>query len=234
MNLLAVAITALALAMLAAAPSACAAEVTLLISNAVKTVMEDFAPRFEAATGDQLLITYGSTNPLKARIEKGEVFDMTVLGETAINDLVMQGRLVASTRAGVARSSLGVAIPKGTTKPDLATADAFKRALLNARTIGYLDDGLTGSYLKTLFERLGITDSMKAKYRNTRGAEAVARGEVALGITQISEILHQTGTDLAGAPACRNPELHQLFFRRQRWSAPARRGQGIDQIFHLS
>lgn len=55
-----------------------------------------------------------------------------------------------------------------------------------------------GAYLKVLFQRLGIADNMRAKYRNARGGEAVAAGEVELGVTQISEILHQKGTDLAG------------------------------------
>jgi molybdate transport system substrate-binding protein len=175
-----------------------AAEVTLLISNALKTVFEELAPRFEKETGHKLTITYGSTNPLKARIEKGEAFDLTILGEVAIDDLVKQGKLVATTRAVVARSGLGVAIRKGAPKPDIGTTETFKRTLLNAKSIGYLEGGLTGTYLNVLFRRLGIADSMKSKYKNTRGAEAVANGEVELGVTQMSEILHQTGAELAG------------------------------------
>ena len=76
---------ALALAVMLSPAIAEAAEVTLLISNAVKTVMEDLAPQFEKSIAHKLLITYGSTNPLKARIEKGEAFDMTILGEAAID-----------------------------------------------------------------------------------------------------------------------------------------------------
>lgn len=189
---------ALALAVMLSPAIAEAAEVTLLISNAVKTVMEDLAPQFEKAIAHKLLITYGSTNPLKARIEKGEAFDMTILGEAAIDDLVKQGRLVATTRTVVARSGLGVAIRKGAAKPDIGSTEAFKRTLLNAKSIAYLVDGLTGTYLKVLFQRLGIADSIQAKYKNARGAEAVAAGEVELGVTQISEILFQTGTELVG------------------------------------
>jgi molybdate transport system substrate-binding protein len=198
MNTHAVKSAALALAMMLIPAAAQCAEVTLLISNAVKTVMEDLAPQFEKATGHKLLITYGSTNPMKARIEKGEAFDMTILGEAAIDDLIRQGRLVAATRTVVASSGLGLAIRKGTAKPDIGTTDAFKRTLLNAKSIAYLVDGLTGTYLKVLFQRLGIADAMQAKYKNARGAEAVAAGEAELGVTQISEILFQTGTELAG------------------------------------
>ncbi len=59
-------------------------------------------------------------------------------------------------------------------------------------------DGLTGTYLKVLFQRLGIADNMQSKYKNARGAEAVARGEVELGVTQMSEILYEKGVELAG------------------------------------
>jgi molybdate transport system substrate-binding protein len=190
--------TTLALVMTLAPAAAAAAEVTLLISNALKTVMEELAPQFEKATGHKLAITYGSTNPLKARIEKGEAFDLTILGDAAIDDLIKQGKLDSATRAVVARSILGVAIRQGAPKPDISTTEAFKRTLLNAKSIGYLEDGLTGTHLKVVYQRLGIAENMKSKHKNTRGAEAVARGEVELGITQISEVLYQTGAELAG------------------------------------
>src|SRR5258708_7885548 len=95
---------------LASATAAGAAEVTALISNAFKSTLEELAPQFEKATEHKLKITYGSTDPLKARIEKGEAVDFAILGEGAIDDLVKQGKLVAATRAVVARSGLGVAI----------------------------------------------------------------------------------------------------------------------------
>ena len=189
---------ALALAIMSAPIAAEAAELTLLISNAVITVMEDLAPRFEKETGHKLAITFGSTNPLKARIEKGEAFDLTLLGEGAIDDLVKQGKLVATTRTVVARSGLGVAIRKGAPRPDVGSTEAFKRTLLDAKSIAYLEDGLTGTYLKVLLQRLGIGDSIRPKHKSARGAEAVARGEVELGVTQMSEILHEKGAELAG------------------------------------
>ena len=150
--------------MLASATAASAAEVTALISNALKSTLEELAPQFEKATGHKLKITYGSTDPLKARIEKGEVVDFAIMGVGAIDDLVKQGKLVAGTRAVVARSGLGVAIRKGAPKPDLGNTEAFKRALINAKSISYNERGLTGTYLKGLFERLAITDVVKAKY----------------------------------------------------------------------
>jgi molybdate transport system substrate-binding protein len=160
--------------------------------------MEDLAPRFEKATGHKLAISFGSTNPLKARIDKGEFFDLTVLGDAAIDELVKQGKLDVATRAIVARSVLGVAIRKGAPKPDISTTEAFKRTMLDAKSIAYLDGGLTGTYLNVLFQRLGIADNMKSKYRNARGGEAVVSGEAELGVTQVSEILYEKGAELAG------------------------------------
>jgi molybdate transport system substrate-binding protein len=188
----------IALAMTLAPLAAKAAEVAFLCSNALKAVMEEIAPQFEKASGHKLAISFGSTNPLKARIEKGEIFDLTILGDVAIEELVKQGKLDAATRVVVARSVLGVAFRKGAPKPDVSTTDAFKRTLLGAKSIAYLDDGLTGTYLKVLFQRLGITENIQSKHKGVRGAEAVARGEVELGITQLSEILYQTGAELAG------------------------------------
>ena len=189
---------AIAMVMMLASVAAGAAEVTFFCSNALKAVMEELAPRFEKVSEHKLAITYGSTNPLKARIVKGDAFDLTILGEAAIDDLIKQGKLVAATRVVVARSALGVAIRKGAAKPDISTTEAFKHTLLNAKSIGYLSDGLTGTYLNVLFQRLEIAESMQLKHKSVRGAEAVAKGEVELGVTQISEILYQTGTDLVG------------------------------------
>jgi molybdate transport system substrate-binding protein len=198
MNARACATTAFACLLVLISAPALAADLTLLISNAVKTVMEDIAPRFEAATGHKLAITYGSTNPMKARIEKGEAFDLTILGDAAIDDLIKQGKLTAATCTVIARSGLGIAVRQGAARPDITTTEGFKRTLLSAKSIAYLDDGLTGTYLKVLFQRLGIADEIKAKHKSVRGAEAVAAGEVDVGVTQISEILYQKGTQLAG------------------------------------
>jgi molybdate transport system substrate-binding protein len=135
---------------------------------------------------------------LQTQIEKGAQFDVTVLGPAAIDALIKQGKLAGATRADVARSGLGVAVRKGAPKPDLGSADAFKRAMLGAKTIGFLETGLTGTHLWTVFQRLGITEEMKSRHRNGRGAEMVAEGRADIGMTQISEILSVAGAEFAG------------------------------------
>ena len=93
---------------------------------------------------------------------------------------------------------MGVAIRKGAPKPDLSSAEAFKRTVLNAKSIAFSQDGVSGVYLKGLFERLGMADEVKAKTNHGRGAEMVAQGKAELGITQISEILPVEGVEVAG------------------------------------
>ena len=198
MNMHVLKITAKVLAMILASVPAQAEEIAVVVSNNFRAVMEGLAPQFEKTSGHKLVITYGSTNPLKARIEKGEAFDLAILSGVTIDDLIKQDRLVATTRAAIARSGMGVAIRKGAPKPNINTTEEFKRALIDAKSIAYLEQGLTGVYLKGLFQRLGITEVLKSKIKYARPSEAVAEGEAEIGITQISEILPVAGVELAG------------------------------------
>ena len=175
-----------------------AVEVTAFVSNALKSTVEEHSVTLDKGSGVILKATYGTTEPLKIRIEKGEMVDFALLGEEAINDLVKQGKLVADSRVAVARAGLGVAIRQGAPKPDLSSTESFKRAMLAAKSISYNERGLTGDYLKVLFAKLGITEAIKAKHKNGRGAALVSTGESEIGITQVSEILLEPGLDIAG------------------------------------
>ena len=186
--------------MLALGMSAHAAEIKVLSSNALKSAIEEIAPQFEKASGHKLMVVWGAAVPLRAQIEKGEVFDATILNTPGIDALVSQGKLDSATRTPLARSSVGVAVRKGAPKPDISTTDAFKRALLDAKSITYVEQGQSGIYLKDLFVRLGIADAIKPKLKlaPTAAAEFVARGEAEIGMTQISEILPFAGAELVG------------------------------------
>jgi len=195
-----------AVGFLLAIGAAGAAEVACLCSNALKSVMEELGPQFEKATGHKLKAVYGSTGPLKAQIEKGQPFDIAILGVDAIDDLIKAGKLSPDTRADIARSGMGVAVRKGAAKPDLGSTEAFKQALLNAQTIAYSDGGLSGIYLKALLERLGLAEQLNSKIRHGRGGEMVSEGKAEIGLTQVSEILAEPHTELAGPLP---PEIQQ-------------------------
>ena len=183
---------------LALSGSVQAADITAFVSNALKSTVEEHAVTLDKGSGVTLKATYGTTEPLRLRIEKGEVVDFALLGEDAIGDLVKKGKLVADSRVAVGRAGLGVAIRQGAPKLDLSSAEAFKRSILAAKSISYNESGLTGDYLKVLFAKLGITDAVKAKHKNGRGAALVGTGESEIGITQVSEIMLEPGVDVAG------------------------------------
>lgn len=238
---------AFALLLVAGAPVQ-AAEIVVVSTNAVKTVLEELGPQFERATSHKLAIRFAPTSELKARIEKGEVCDVAILTSAATDDLVKHAKLEAATRTDIARGGIGVAIRKGATKPDLSSEEAFKQALLQAKSIAYTGAGFTGSNLRTIFERFGIAEEMKAKTRVVSGntAAAVSRGEAEMGFTLASEILHVTGVEFAGllppqiqvytvftaatAPSARNAEAGRAFigFLSAPAAAPVLKGNGLE------
>jgi molybdate transport system substrate-binding protein len=188
--------------MLAAGVPAGAAEIKVICSNALKTALEQLAPAFEKATEHKLAIIFGATIPLKADIEKGAMFDVAILATDAVDNLTGTGRLAAATRTELANSSAGMAVRKGAPKPDISTVEAFKKALLDAKSVAYVEQGATGVYLKTLLPRLGIADSVQPKLKllppENPAAKAIANGEAEIGMTQISEILPYAGAELVG------------------------------------
>jgi molybdate transport system substrate-binding protein len=180
------------------APPAQAAEITAIITNALKSTLTELTPAFEKSSEHKLNATYGSTEPLKARVEKGDPIDVAVIGADAIDQLLKQNKLVASSRVIVVRSGLGIAIRKGAPRPDISTTEAFKRTLLAAKSISFNERGLTGIYLWNLFTRLEITDAIRAKYKDGSGAELVGKGESEIGLTQASEVALAAGVELGG------------------------------------
>ena len=178
-----------------------AAEVKVLCATAMRSVMNELGPRFERATGHKLVIQFDVVGALKRQIDAGERFDVAILTTPLIDDVVKNGKIAAGTRADVARSGLGVIVRTGAPKPDISSADAFKRALLNAKSISYAKEGATGIYLASLFERLGITEQMKPKTKfppTGRGAQFVAEGETELMLSAISTFEPVPGAELLG------------------------------------
>ena len=96
---------------------------------------------------------------------------------------------MAATRTDIARSGIGVEVRAGRAKPDISSVDAFKRALLNAKSIAYLRVG-SGIYLAGLLERLGLRkrSSRKSRAGIRHRLGACRQGEVELGMTVIMQI----------------------------------------------
>jgi len=214
MRLVAAIAIATCVSLLAFFGAADAAEIKVLVSNALKSSMEELAPQFEKATESKLAITFGAAAEIKTSIQKGAAFDVAILTQAVTDDLVKEGKLTAAGRADIARAGAGVAARKGAPKPDISTVEGFKHALLEAKSIAYVEAGATAPYIKGLFERLGIADQIKPKLKpqptSNPAAQAVANGEAELGITQISEILPYAGAELVG-PMPAEIQLYTVF-----------------------
>jgi len=175
--------------------------ITVLCSNGLKAVVEDLVPKFERETKHKVSVQYGLAAGLKQRIEKGEAFDVAFLTPAAMDDLAKQGRIAADSRATIAKSGLGIAIRKGSRKPDVKTVDSFKRALLDAKGIAYAKEGASGVAFAALVDKLGIANDLKGKKPTATGeevGEAVVHGDSEFGILPLSEILPIKGAELGG------------------------------------
>jgi molybdate transport system substrate-binding protein len=179
-----------------------AAEIRMLVSNAVKTTLEVLAPEFEKAAEHKLVITFGASSELKSEIDRGAAFDVAILTPALIDALIKDGKASAAGRADLARAPFGLAVRKGASKPAIGTVEGFKEALLKANSIAYVEAGAGSPYFKSLLDRLGIAEQVRPKLKpqptSNPAAKAVANGEAELGITAISEILPYAGAEVVG------------------------------------
>jgi molybdate transport system substrate-binding protein len=185
---------------LAQASAAQAAEIKVLCSTALKTVLQELVPQFERATGHKVVVEYGVSAGMQRRVEAGEPFDAIFLTVKQLDALVQEGKIVPGTRTPIARSGMAVAIHAGAPRPDISTVDSLKRAVLAAKSIAYAKEGAAGLYFIALAKRLGIVDQLKLKPVDSGDAvaEAVASGAAEFGILPVSEILPVKGAALLG------------------------------------
>jgi molybdate transport system substrate-binding protein len=182
---------ALLLGLALPAGQAAAAEIKVLSTGNMQSVLGALTADFEGATGHKLAIEYGSTTKIKARVEAGDAADLTINERYVLDDLLKQGRVEAGTLIDIARSPLGVGVRSGAPKPDISSAEAFKRALLAADSIAYPDPSggaQDGAYFAGLIMRMGIADELKPKIKLTQGGDAaaqlVAAGGAQIGVAQ--------------------------------------------------
>jgi len=184
--------------------SAQAAELRILTTGAMKAVVLELVPLFEKETGHKVVVDNDTAGGVSRRIDAGEAFDAVVNTPAGLSALESKGKVVGGSRANVARVGVGVVVKEGAPAPDLSTVDAFKRALLAAKSVAYIDPasgGSSGIYLAGLFDKLGIAAEIKPKAKLKQGgyvAELIASSEAELGLHQISEILPVKGVKLVG------------------------------------
>ena len=171
-------------------------------SMATRQVLAELAADWERRSGQRVAIeSVGGVDAAK-RVAAGEPFDFVVLARDAIEKLVAGGQAVPGTRVDLVDSGVAIAVRAGAPRPDVASEEALRRAVLAAPTVGY-STGPSGVALVRLFERWGIAQELQGRLVQAPpgvpvGA-LVARGEVALGFQQLSELIHLEGIELAGA-----------------------------------
>ena len=181
-----------------------AAEVKVLTAGAFKQVVLALVPNYERQTGNHVTVDNGTTGQLKKRIEGGEAFDVLVITPAVVDEMIASGKLAAGSKVNLASVGIGVVVKQGAPKPDIATVDEFKRALLKAKTVAYIDPasgGSSGIYIDKLLVKLGIADQIRPKAKLKKGghvADLIVSGEAELGIHQISEIVPVKGVTLVG------------------------------------
>jgi len=182
-------------------PTAWAAEVKLLCIPAMRASLEALLPQFERDTGSTVTMHYEIYAGQTQQIESGD-FDVAIFAPPQIEALNKRGLTLATSTADIARSSIGVAVRRGAPKPEIGNEDAFKRALLAAKSITYTKDSATGVYLSRMLARIGVADAIGDKIilqpSGGMTTPAVAKGDAELGIVLVSDILSTPGVDLVG------------------------------------
>jgi molybdate transport system substrate-binding protein len=166
-----------------------AAEITFLCPIAMTAVMSELIPQFERASSHKVTVEYATVGVITDRVLKGDPADVAIVSKGQSDELQKQGKIVAGSRADIARVGYGLFVRKGVPKVAIQSVDAFKRSVLAARSITYIDPATgapSGIYAARLMERLGIAAVVKPKTKLVKpGVEAlepVAKGEAEIGL----------------------------------------------------
>lgn len=195
-------LTALVLALALAVPAvAHAADLQVIAGGGIAGPLNELAKQYESASGNKVVIRYGTTPELIKMATSGDPFDLTVVPSEFFKDEAARAKVAAGPTIDVARVGLGVAVRAGAPKPDIASDAALKQALLNARSIATIPASAAGMQVLKLFERLGIAAETGAKIKATSGPEplvqALAAGDAELGVFLIN-VLTAPGLDVVG------------------------------------
>ena len=173
-------------------------EIKVMLSAAFKEAYRELTPQFERATGHRIATAWVPSVKMLERLKGGEAVDLVILSAASLEELMKAG--IVAQRFDLVKSGIGIAVRSGAPKPDISSGDAVKRAVLAAKGIAY-STGPSGLYLIKLFERMGISEQLKGKVKQTQGVPAgsvVASGEAELAFQQVSELLPVPGIELVG------------------------------------
>src|SRR5215475_3143199 len=184
--------------------AASAAEVILIAPGGIRAAVQQMVPAFEQTTGHKVNATFGSGGGTKERVIRGEPFDVSIV-QPPLEPVISSGRVVAASETPLANVAVGIAVRTGAPKPDISTADAVKRLLLGSSAISYpnaASGAAAGVSFNETLQKLGIADAMTPKIKIAQGGrgamELLAKGEVDIALTFISEIITEPGVEVVG------------------------------------
>jgi molybdate transport system substrate-binding protein len=178
-----------------------AADIVGISSMATRQLLAELSGAYQQKTGKSVAIeAVGGVDAAK-RVRAGEKFDIVVLADDVIKKLQAEGFLKAGSRAGLAESSIAVAVRAGAKRPDISSEASTKAAVLAAKTVGY-STGPSGTHVAKLLEKWGIdprdANKVVVPPPGVPVGSLIARGEVELGFQQMSELLDVQGIEVAG------------------------------------
>ena len=191
-------------ALVAGAPAASAVNLKLLTTGAFKPVALEIVPLFEKMSGHKVTIENDTAGGLNQRISQGEAFDVVVLTQQALERMMGASLIVDESITPLAKVGIGAAVSLSAPRPDISNVEAFRRTLLQARSVAYIDPasgGTSGIYLRGLFVTLGIGPQMERKAVLVMGgyaAQRVASGQADIALQQASEIVAVPGVQYVG------------------------------------
>jgi molybdate transport system substrate-binding protein len=180
-----------------------AAEIRVISGGAAKAFVQPLVGPFQSETGHSVLIDWQPMGTLVKSLAGGQPVDMVIVTSEVLEQLERDGKMPKGLGRPLARVGVGVAVNERAPDPDISNAEAFRRTLLAARSVVYIDPaiGTSGKHVAQVLERLGIAEQMKPKTTLLKGGyvvEPVGRGEIELGIHQISEMLPVKGVRVVG------------------------------------
>jgi molybdate transport system substrate-binding protein len=178
-----------------------AAEIRIVTSPGLSAVFKEIGPRFENATGHKLAFQYGLEAAQRQHIQAGD-FDLAIVPSPVLDGAIKDGKIAADTGTPVARAELSVGVRAGAAKPSVTSVDAFKRAMIAAKSVAYAANESTGRQIAKDFDNLGIAEMMKAKIKPQKTValvwQAVAGGDAEIGFSFTSNLLSAHGVELVG------------------------------------
>jgi len=177
-------------------------QIRVMISGGFSAAFQEIQPEFEKASGIKVAVTRGASqgvgpDVIGNQLHIGVPADVVIMSREGLDELIAEGWAIRGTDVDLGQAPLGMSVRAGASKPDISTVEAFKQAMLHAKSVTF-PGSTTGIYLATkLFPQLGIAKEMAAKTTST-GVAAVAKGEAEMAVQPVSELLHVPGTDFVG------------------------------------